>query len=174
MADAEFQCNRQFRKLGSSIQAYRPTSRECLSCQLKSVCTIATRVVGLSPKPKSYEPSTRKATWTPKVCKIIAFMAVIMGDYVTYFWGLGRHSFFQLPGSGWVFHLEGLHCVQVEGFQVLRYYTITIISIIVTITNILIITIIAITVARISELGSRCLIVSPEKLSKAVQGQILN
>ena len=28
-------------------------------------------------------------TWTPKVCKLIAFMAVILGYYFTYFWGLG-------------------------------------------------------------------------------------
>ena len=31
-------------------------------------------------------------TWTPKVCRIMAFMAVIMvsGLYFTYLWGLGR------------------------------------------------------------------------------------
>ena len=40
-------------------------------------------------------------TWTPKVCKIMAFMAILMGLGLlfTYFWGLGTITIVSITGK---------------------------------------------------------------------------
>ena len=46
------------------------------------------------------------STWTPKVCKIMAFMAIIgLGYYFTYFLGLGRYWSSSVQGV-WFRHYE--------------------------------------------------------------------